>query len=570
MEYTTEKVLRDRDSVRTELAIAAGQKVIVKTLSVATTDIETLKLFEREGHTLQQLDHHRIPKVIRTWTAEKADGVVELKIAQEYIPGKNLSEWIESGRRFDEDQITLVGEHLLNILTYLHELNPPVLHRDIKTTNVILNDDNEVSLVDFGSITSPQSEGETIVGTYGYMPPEQLEGRPSAASDIYALGMTLITLATHREPWEKSEDPRASLAETNLSGRLQDALKSMTALDVTARPQNAVSASRLLAGKGDPSGEHEVPSKNERGLPNIHPKKGTSSSHLKFRPNRVLFAIACCFGGAMVVAMCAILAVALGRSQTDALSSPAEVKQKLQTRCIGKDNEACERLGRIYYQDGQFESALKLFKKSCNGGFARGCSNVGMMHVHGEGTVRDLSAAGHYFEMACEKEYQKACTELMFMYLNAEPEVPMDKKRVAYYAVKGCGLGSHASCNALATMHARGLGGLDKNIELSLSQYEKTCAGEDSSATAETRSYGCLWLGKYRLYGVGKFNANAQGAIPPLEAACDLESPDGCAHLGDAYREVFGAESTKAKETYNKACELGSELGCEGKNQLEQ
>ncbi|GGA37038.1 hypothetical protein [Okeania sp. KiyG1] len=88
---------------------------------------------------------------------------------------------------------------MLEILIYLHELEPPVLHRDIKPSNLIMGADQQVYLVDFGGV---QSQGNangatfTIVGTIGYAPLEQFWGRAVPASDLYALGTTLIHLLT--------------------------------------------------------------------------------------------------------------------------------------------------------------------------------------------------------------------------------------------------------------------------------------------------------------------------------------------------------------------------------------
>ncbi len=86
---------------------------------------------------------------------------------------------------------------------YLHQLNPPVLHRDIKPSNLILGEDEQVYLVDFGAVQdSAVKEGGTftVVGTYGYTAIEQFGGRAVTASDLYALGATLIHLLTGIAP----------------------------------------------------------------------------------------------------------------------------------------------------------------------------------------------------------------------------------------------------------------------------------------------------------------------------------------------------------------------------------
>ena len=102
-----------------------------------------------------------------------------------------------SGSQFAED--------LLKILINLHELSPPVLHRDIKPSNLILGKNNQIYLVDFGAVQDKaKAEGATftVVGTSGYAPPEQLWGKAVPASDLYALGATLIHLLTGIPPAE--------------------------------------------------------------------------------------------------------------------------------------------------------------------------------------------------------------------------------------------------------------------------------------------------------------------------------------------------------------------------------
>jgi serine/threonine protein kinase len=102
-----------------------------------------------------------------------------------------------------------IATQVLEILIYLHGLNPPVLHRDIKPSNLIWREDVEtrnfasVHLVDFGAVADPTTvEGATftVVGTAGYAPLEQFYGKTVPASDLYALGATLIHLLTGTSP----------------------------------------------------------------------------------------------------------------------------------------------------------------------------------------------------------------------------------------------------------------------------------------------------------------------------------------------------------------------------------
>ena len=166
---------------------------------------DELKLFEREAQVLQALNHPRIPKYHHYFSLDRdmGGGVAWFGLVQDYIPGASLQERLERGEHFTEKQVKAIANEILKILIYLHSLSPPVLHRDIKPSNIILGDDEEVYLVDFGAVQSQASVTGvtfTVVGTSGYAPLEQFWGRAVAASDLYALGATLIHLITGIAP----------------------------------------------------------------------------------------------------------------------------------------------------------------------------------------------------------------------------------------------------------------------------------------------------------------------------------------------------------------------------------
>ncbi|OKH32128.1 hypothetical protein NIES2119_26835 [[Phormidium ambiguum] IAM M-71] len=211
-----EQVLQGRYQLKHKLGQNAGrqtwlaediqtkpaEKVIVKLLFFGG-DIQwdDLKLFEREAQILKHLKHPQIPQYRDYFSID--DRVLWFGLVQEYIPGESLKELLTMGKRFTEKEVRQIAESLLNILSYLHELNPPVLHRDIKPSNIILAKNKQIYLVDFGAVQDKAAiEGATftVVGTYGYAPLEQFGGRTVPASDLYALGATLIHLLTGISP----------------------------------------------------------------------------------------------------------------------------------------------------------------------------------------------------------------------------------------------------------------------------------------------------------------------------------------------------------------------------------
>jgi serine/threonine protein kinase len=180
------------------------EKVTVKLLAFnPQMRWEELRLFEREEQILQTLSHPRIPCYRDYFDIDKhsGNGVPWFALVQDYIPVFSLQELLTTGKRFTETEIRNIAKETLEILIYLHELNPSVLHRDIKPSNLILGEDNKIYLIDFGAVQAQAAVTGmtfTIVGTSGYAPLEQFWSRAVPASDLYALGATLIHLLIDR------------------------------------------------------------------------------------------------------------------------------------------------------------------------------------------------------------------------------------------------------------------------------------------------------------------------------------------------------------------------------------
>ncbi|MBD2042345.1 type IV pilin-like G/H family protein [Microcoleus sp. FACHB-672] len=196
------------------------EPVIVKLLAFSPQmQWDEVKLFEREAKVLKQLHHPRIPQYLDYFSIDKntGAGLPWFGLVQEYIPGKSLNQLLDEGKQFTESQVRSFATGVLEILIYLHELSPPVLHRDIKPSNLILGKNNQIYLVDFGAVQDKATaEGVTftVVGTGGYAPMEQFWGRAVPASDLYALGATLIHLLTGTAP--------ADLPQQNLRIQFND------------------------------------------------------------------------------------------------------------------------------------------------------------------------------------------------------------------------------------------------------------------------------------------------------------------------------------------------------------
>ena len=230
----TQQVLDKRYQLQRQLGNNAGRQtwlaqdittsppetVIVKLLAFSPQmQWEEFKLFEREAQVLKQLNHPQIPKYRDYFSLDKetGEGLCWFGLIQQYIPGASLRELLNQGKRFTETQVERLATDVLEILIYLHDLNPSMLHRDIKPSNLILGEDKKIYLVDFGAVQNQAAaEGVTftVVGTTGYAPLEQFWGRTVPASDLYALGATLIHLLTGTAP--------ADLPQENLRIQFRD------------------------------------------------------------------------------------------------------------------------------------------------------------------------------------------------------------------------------------------------------------------------------------------------------------------------------------------------------------
>ncbi len=241
-----EQILHERYQLKQQLGHNAGRQtwlaedigvsppelVVVKLLAFGgDVNWDDLKLFEREAQVLKQLNHPRIPKYLDYFNID--DRVLWFGLVHNYIPGSSLKEQLNQGKRFTEGEVRQIAVDVLKILEFLHQLNPAVLHRDIKPSNLILRDDGQIYVIDFGSVQDRASkEGATftVVGTYGYAPMEQFGGRAVPASDLYGLGATLIHLLTGTAP---ADLPQRNLRicfkdQVNLSANLISWIQKLT------------------------------------------------------------------------------------------------------------------------------------------------------------------------------------------------------------------------------------------------------------------------------------------------------------------------------------------------------
>jgi serine/threonine protein kinase len=162
-----------------------------------------IRNFEREADLLATLSHPAIPRIYDYFTQDASSYLV-----MEFIEGKDLEAIVRERDEFlTEEQVVNWAIELCDVLDYLHNHQPqPVIFRDMKPSNVMVDQHGHIRLIDFGiaRLFQPGQKG-TMIGTEGYSPPEQYRGEASPQGDLYALGATVHHLLTQRDP--RAEPP---------------------------------------------------------------------------------------------------------------------------------------------------------------------------------------------------------------------------------------------------------------------------------------------------------------------------------------------------------------------------
>jgi serine/threonine protein kinase len=180
-----------------------NEPCVVKQLSPQVEGSDALQkavvLFEDEAKRLRDLgEHPQIPMLYAYFEEDK-----NFYLVQQFIEGKNLAEDLQDEGLYGKREIIDLLTKLLPVLKFVHQRQ--VIHRDVKPENIIRCNNDRLVLVDFGAskyLTSPILKTGTVIGTAGYVSPEQAVGKPVFSSDLYSLGVTCVHLLTGVEPFQ--------------------------------------------------------------------------------------------------------------------------------------------------------------------------------------------------------------------------------------------------------------------------------------------------------------------------------------------------------------------------------
>ncbi|MGD9681691.1 MAG: serine/threonine protein kinase [Candidatus Obscuribacterales bacterium] len=212
--------------------------VVKESVIPENADPETRKQAEeriaREAKYLMRLSHPNIARVLDHFVEEGRHYLL-----LEYVHGQDLRQYVKQNGPQEEEKVLDWASQIASVVEYLHDQDPPIIHRDLTPDNLVLRNDGSVVLIDFGAANEfiGQATG-TLVGKQAYMPAEQLRGKAVSQSDLYSLGGTIFYLLTGRDPTPLSvSHPKTVLPA--ISDRLDEIVANLTAFETEERTQRA-------------------------------------------------------------------------------------------------------------------------------------------------------------------------------------------------------------------------------------------------------------------------------------------------------------------------------------------
>ncbi|WP_138493476.1 serine/threonine protein kinase [Paenibacillus pinistramenti] len=178
--------------VANDLKLPGKVWAVKQTLTAA----EGISRMEEEAGMLIALDHPRLPRIVDFFIQDEAAFLV-----MDYVEGVTLEDYLQKSRAVSEAQLLRIADQVCEGLHYLHTREPPIIYRDLKPSNLMVEQSGEIRFVDFGTARAykPQLSEDTIqLGTVGFAAPEQYLGLQSdPRTDMYALGAIMLYLASN-------------------------------------------------------------------------------------------------------------------------------------------------------------------------------------------------------------------------------------------------------------------------------------------------------------------------------------------------------------------------------------
>jgi serine/threonine protein kinase/ribosomal protein L40E len=205
--------------------------------------------FAMEAQILYDLNHECIPKFVDCFVSEN-----RYYLVMEFIEGCDLRKILENGIKsgvscLKEEDVLSWAIQICDVLSYLHTHDPPIVYRDMKPGNMMVNTQNKIYLIDFGiaRLFDPRVKG-TMVGTQGYAPPEQYKGEAEPRSDLYSTAACMHHLLTGKDPRNDIpfNFPPARSIRSDLSDYIEEVLLKALAMEIKHRYNSMLEMRNVL------------------------------------------------------------------------------------------------------------------------------------------------------------------------------------------------------------------------------------------------------------------------------------------------------------------------------------
>ena len=490
-------------------------------------DWKNADLFEREIAVLKNLHVHGVPAYIETIKAPDYIYLIE-----EYVDARSLEKQLDDGRKFTLDECVKIFENTARIIKDLGDCAPPVVHRDIKPANLLVDDDLNVYLVDFGVVANKTATfSMTFAGTAGYVAPEQLYGKANTASDIFSLGATMLHLVTGISPCDMQLDGIEPDIDKYMTSKipvwLQNIIKRMMSVDPEMRPQ---------------TGEELINYLEQNKETQLVNGKGRTSIKQFAKNNRVkiLAGLTCismmltimfwnvAFSNAVTITFTMLINFLLFTYTSKYAIEHIDKNKKNEN-----EEEALELFSSISEQElsAEVKNQLALAKYGDPSALAK----LGCRYLDGDSVIKDPVRGYKLVLNAAIMENQAGIYELAKCYYFGTG-VDMDKKKAAYWFLKLAEMGNLDGQRWIASMYSSGIG-VEKDTDKAIQWYQKAIGnGGGIALTALGRLYQDL--------------GDKKNAFKYFTLAAEKNLSDGQRNLGLCYHDGIGVEIDYAKARY--------------------
>ena len=572
----TEVVLKENMPVT--FAGRSSESHRVYSLSKSSDDFDWAKeRFIQGARTLSKLNHRHIVRVMRVFEA-----LGTAYFVMPYVGVRSLDKMLQKDDSFTEEKLLPLLKSLLSALSYLH--SKEILHRDIKPANILLDDENEPVLIDFGTARPLSQHSQTVVESPGYTPLEQMRthGNVGPWTDLYALGGTMYKLITGKPPVRcldrVEEDSQPRLSDNpdllkNYSRRLRESIDRALALKVCNRWQSAREWMELLTeSEPTPGQQHDGNSVISFAAPERQGKEPMKDTLKGISRKGKTVLISLLFGGLVALSVCCayLLNGSLqnqvgdmyrdGRYFTQNTAKAADWYRRA-AECGHADEQ--NKLG-VMYREGRGVTkddaqAVAWFRKAAEQGNADAQNNLGWMYAKGRGVAQDDAQAVAWFRKAAEQGLAEAQNSLGDMYQEGRGVAQDDAQAVAWFR-KAAEQGHADAQNNLGWMYKEGRGVAQDDAQ-AVAWFRK--AAEQGFAAAQNN------LGWMYQDGRGVPKDDAQ-AVAWYRKAAEQGHADAQDNLGDMYYAGRGVPKNRSEaiKWYRKAAKQGNKYAKESLRRL--